>query len=602
MTRSQPTFPGIVFPALIVFLIGTGLPCWTLAAETPDPLRLVPDVADLVVKVEQPRRIVDLVMGLAERPELAGFRGYRDAVNSTDLGRFQQMIAYVERDLGKPWPELVDHLAAGGIVFALKIDKQPKVLFVVQGDDPALTAKFFARLKEVGDEDRARLGGKGTYTQDAYRGVEVWQAQQDLYAAVFDATIVYANQPQAIKAAIDLHLDASKKNIANVTAFQEARKLLPDQPLAWAWLNVEYLKQSPEAKTLFEFPANFFPIPLTFGGLINTLYRSPYLVAAVNETPSGVAASIRFPVGTAGLHNAVRGHAPPPGEPGALPLLAPPGAIYANSYYLDFAQFWRTRKELLPSDQFPYAEQFDQGSAAFLAGTKFSELLERAGPRQRIVVTAPRQSPYTTQPATRYPNIAWVWQLRDPAGFEKPISNTLQTGAILAGFQAPMKKIEEQIGDAKLIGYQFLENEKNKARDNGILFNFSPCFARVKDQFIFSSSLELGRDLIPMLAKEAEEHEAGSDGTPAAQDSVQADLVHSRFHFSGLTKYLTAIKKSLVTQNMLEQGNGPDEAEREVSLYLNLLDHLGAVELSTTATADRYRIELRVFNDKDGPK
>ncbi len=605
MLRYFVGFDRLLYGSLLALLLlpsGTGI---SLAAEKLDPLRLVPDVADLVLKIEQPRRVIDLALGLIDRPELQGFRGYRDAMNGTDLGRFKQLIAHLEKELGKPWPELVDHLASGGIVVAAKIEKPPGGVFVMQGDDQELTTKFFAKIVEITNEERARLGQPGEYGTAKYRGIDGWQLQKDVYASVLDSALVYTSSRDALKAVIDLHLDASdkkapnknavSKNILNSDRFQKGQNLRPEKSLAWAWIDVDYLKKSPEAKTLFTYPSNFFPIPLALGGLLDVLYRSPFVMAAVTEEANGPAFSVRLPAGLSEMRDVVKGHVPPNGERGTLPLLAPQGVIYCNSFYLDFGHFWKERKQLLPADQLANAETFNDASAAFLSGTKFGDLLQQAGTRHRIVVTVPRESPYTTQPVTRYPNVAWVWQLRDPAAFDKSLSGPLQAAAVLAGFQAPMKKVEEQIGDVKLVGYKFLENDKNKSRDNGILFNFTPCFARVNDQFILSSSLELGRDLIPLLVEEPKTNAFHFSGVPLRNGTgigTITPLVDSRFHWTGLTQYLSGIKKTLVTQNMLEQGNDPTEAEREVSLYLNLLEKLTPVELSTAASEDRYWIGL----------
>src|SRR5580693_8016335 len=70
------------------------------AAAPPDPLRLVPPVADFVLKVERPRAIADLAVSLSGKPELEGFRGYRDYIGSTNYQLFRQLVAHFEKELG----------------------------------------------------------------------------------------------------------------------------------------------------------------------------------------------------------------------------------------------------------------------------------------------------------------------------------------------------------------------------------------------------------------------------------------------------------------------------------------------------------------------
>jgi hypothetical protein len=68
----------------------------------------------------------------------------------------------------------------------------------------------------------------------------------------------------------------------------------------------------------------------------------------------------------------------------------------------------------------------------------------------------------------------------------------------------------------------------------------------------------------------------------------------SRLSFAGLSDYLAGTKKQLVTQNMLQQGNTAEDAEKEVSLFLGLLDHLGRVETTTRYLPDQYQFDAKI--------
>ena len=85
----------------------------TAEAETNDPLRLVPPATDLIVKIDHPRAISDLAIKLASRPELEGFRGYRDYFESTNYLLLRQLVGHFERELGSRWGELLDELGRG---------------------------------------------------------------------------------------------------------------------------------------------------------------------------------------------------------------------------------------------------------------------------------------------------------------------------------------------------------------------------------------------------------------------------------------------------------------------------------------------------------
>src|SRR5260370_42253017 len=86
------------------------------ADAPPDPRRLVPGVADLVVEVPQPRRLVEAFTTLDVLKQLRQFDQVRELVDSTTYRRFYQLVAYYEKQFGLKWPELLDRLAGGGAV------------------------------------------------------------------------------------------------------------------------------------------------------------------------------------------------------------------------------------------------------------------------------------------------------------------------------------------------------------------------------------------------------------------------------------------------------------------------------------------------------
>ena len=104
------------------------------------------------------------------------------------------------------------------------------------------------------------------------------------------------------------------------------------------------------------------------------------------------------------------------------------------------------------------------------------------------------------------------------------------------------------------------------------------------------------RALIDALEKEAAASEKEPKSTePKSTDSKDDGIIlHSQLSFKGLSNYLGATKRQLVTQNMLQQGNSPEDADKEVSLFLELLDHLGRVESTTRYLPDQYQIDLRI--------
>ena len=124
--------------------------------------------------------------------------------------------------------------------------------------------------------------------------------------------------------------------------------------------------------------------------------------------------------------------------------------------------------------------------------------------------------------------------------------------------------VEEKHGPHTIIGYRFGENQQNKDVATGILFNFSPCFVRVGDKFVISTTLELARTLIDELEKESK----------AAADFDNAAM-RAQFSWEGVNAFLGTFREQLVTQNLLDNGGSPEEAKKQVELLLALLGRLG---------------------------
>ncbi len=72
----------------------------TAAAQTPSPLRLTPDSADLLVQVKDPRRLAETVTNLDAVKQLQQFPYVQELLGSTDGRRYYQLLAYFEKELG----------------------------------------------------------------------------------------------------------------------------------------------------------------------------------------------------------------------------------------------------------------------------------------------------------------------------------------------------------------------------------------------------------------------------------------------------------------------------------------------------------------------
>ena len=221
----------------------------------------------------------------------------------------------------------------------------------------------------------------------------------------------------------------------------------------------------------------------------------------------------------------------------------------------------------------------------FLSGAKVSKLLPQMGPYYRFVAAHQSTIGYKATPKISIPSFALVWELREPEPFSKTMDTLLRGVALLGGAQANLKLAEEKYKDCKLVGYRFPEDKPLKGDVNDLRFNFSPCFTRVGDQFVASSTIELCRELVELLQKEGT--------TPARGDASPA---RSRLYASGAAAYLTTIEDLFITQATLDQAVTPKEAREQVRMFFDLIRQLGALSLESQfadKTAE-YNIRLRL--------
>ena len=201
------------------------------AAPAPDPLRFIPDKANLVLKVENPRKLIEAVRALDVFKQAEQLDATRKALDTPAARRFFEFIAYYETDLGAAWPDPLDKLAGGGIAVGSTINdaNDNPVLFAVQARDEALLAKFVERVAEVIEQEMARTESKDKVVKDDYHGVRELHFGKDLHVCRIGSALLFANQPGALNAGIDQNAENDvkglglAKNAANSARVMKAR-------------------------------------------------------------------------------------------------------------------------------------------------------------------------------------------------------------------------------------------------------------------------------------------------------------------------------------------------------------------------------------------
>jgi hypothetical protein len=152
---------------------------------------------------------------------------------------------------------------------------------------------------------------------------------------------------------------------------------------------------------------------------------------------------------------------------------------------------------------------------------------------------------------------------------------------MLATFQVGLTMSEETHDGVTIVSYRFPENKPFPVGDPSRLrFNFVPCFAVVGDSFVASSSPGLIKELIPELRK--------------APDPAQSSpaVWRAKAYAAGAAEIIRDNPDPVVTNAILSEGVGLDEAKKQVAALVEWVATLGTAELSIDHQADAYQIKV----------
>jgi hypothetical protein len=556
-----------------------------LQAAGKDPLRFFSESTDVVLKVEKPRALVEAILKHNLAREAQELQIVREFLDSADFRRFFQLVAHFEKELGAPWPELLDKLAGGGAAAGLKIgsENNAPLLLAFQGTDEKTVTKFFDLGISVFEEELTRQGAKEKPKRKTYQGVEVVELSKDLQVARVGDALLLSNKGDAMKAALDQNAanqkDPKAKNVAT-RAVAESKKILPGDPLAWLWLNLKSVKELPNLKELFTTPRNNIILTFLFAGYLDVARRSDFAAAGFYHDKGDFRVAIRMPAGREGMATDVELHLPrDPKVAGTLPLLEPKGVLFSHTFYLDLNTLYQKREAILPPQiAKDFAEQEKQISR-FLIGTTLPKFLSQMGTHIRLVATQPEKvESYKTQPDQRLPAFAVVIEMRDPQ-FGKSMNGFIKGGVAALGQQVSTRSWEEEIGGLPAFGYSFPENGKFIDDPLKLHFNYQPTFVIVGDQFVAASNKGLAKELIGIIQKED-------------RSKLMTQNMQMRADSSGLGDYVYTSADQALAGTIIAQGVKLGAAKGQTQALFGFLQKLGTVSIETDYTANEFRFDL----------
>jgi len=552
------------------------------------PLRFVPREADVAVAVEQPRAVIDAVRSFEPFRQLFQFEAIREQLESTNANRLAQLIAYYEKELGVAAPDLLDRLAGGGVALATRFqDGVPPVLLVACARDEALLHRAFDLLLATVRTEQERTESPMMVKSAEYRGFTGYQLGKDAFAAVAGPVLFASNKAEGVQAGLDLYINGSGESLARTGQPDEAKALLPSNPLAWTYVRLDKLHRQAAAQQAYKYPKGDPGQLILFQGVTDVLGKAPFLAVGQYASGDGFRTAIRMPAGRSATPDGLGLHLAGAGRPGSLPLLEPKNVLFSMSFHLDLGKLWTDRERLLTEGGRRAIEGADKQLGRFLGGKKLADMLTAVGPYHRLVVAAQDETGYRVRPDQIQPASAFVSDMRSPA-YAEGMNAILRTAALVLGAQAKLKMSEEKIGDVTLVTYRFPEDGSLPADRGNVRFNFSPCFARVGNQFVIASSAPFARELVGILQSEP------AGGSPRS--------TQMRVYSAGGAALLKAFEDQLLTQTILDRAVGAEQAKKEAAAFVDWLRSLGRLEIDTEYGADEYRTDIRWRWKNHGPR
>ncbi|HEX4613478.1 MAG TPA: hypothetical protein VH092_35175 [Urbifossiella sp.] len=564
-------------PAALLLLFALA-PAARAADPPPDPLRFVSQKAHFFLKVERPRALAEAVTGLDAVKAAPGLGPVRDALDSPPVRRGLQLLGFVERELGAKWPTLLDQLAGGGAVVAGHFGEgdQPALL-VIQGTSEPAAMKAFDLLVRALDDELTRHGGQDRVVRGTQAGADTARLGKDFHAARIGAALLLSNRAESLATALAQPADRAG-SLAAKPSVAAARAALPADPFAWVWVDFATVRAGQTTRDFLEGSRNDFLPQMAAGGTLNVLRQSDYVAVGLSREGAGFRLAVRMPAGRGSFPAGFELHSPPGAGPGSLPLLEPAGAVYSQSFYLDFGHAWAKRGDLFTNEMKGQLDKAEKDVSKVLPGSvKLGELLESWGPHHRLVVVNRATQPYKTRPGQVLPGFGYVASARDPK-FVTGISAALRSAGLLASLQFGLKLVESEHDGVKIAAWRFPENKVLADDPDGLRFNFEPCFAVVGDSLIVASTVEVCQKLIPEVKRTAD--------LPGA-----AAVWRAKGFAAGAAEVLAGAADPLITEAVLRTGVGLADARKQVEALTAWTRTLGTGRVEVDIGRDVYRVD-----------
>lgn len=540
-------------------------PSLSVQADEPHASQFLPKTTVAYLEISQAVTILNTVLDHPLNQRIQEMDVYKKAQMSEGFRGFLTGRKFFELQIGADWRPAIEALTAKGIYAGYDVATNGAVL-LVRGKDEDTMENFRAKILEM-----TRLSGGEKGEPVEYRDLLIYRLEKGGAAVVRDWLVV-TNKSELGKSVVDRLLDAAEGKIPEGDAsslssnadFQAAQSTREADSHAWAFANLNAVREAGGAKKLFEDKAENPLAELLIGGLQSTLKQSPYITADLTVASSGIELQFSTPWQADWIPEERKYYFGPDNAGSAPSLPEVPGTLLTLATYRDISQMWLRAGDLFDEQTNDQLAEADSGLSTVFAGRDFGEeILGSLEPQIGLMVVRQSFENRTPVPAIKLPAFALVMKLRDPETMRSELRRTFQSAVgffNIVGAQQGNPQLEmdmQKNGDIDLITSRYLPAKKDKDSTSApFIFNFSPSVGFVGDRFVLSSTAELAQQL------------SEAPVTETLRDGVNTSL---QLFVPAISESLADNREQLISQNMLQEGRSRDEAEAAIGLLFEIV-------------------------------
>lgn len=579
MCRKLILLLGLALPALV-------LPTATVAEPLPPASQWISPDAVIALKLPAPKALLDLVLNPKLIEAVTSLPDYEKQVSQPGFQQFQGLIQYLEGRLQTDWKTGLRKLTSGGVTWAISPNRSN--LVVVDAEDGRMLEQVHEVFLAIADREAAKRKQPGRAPSEQYQGVTIATLGNGGAHAIVGNRLLLSNRAEAIKAALDLRAKPGGESLASLPAYQAAQRAAGADATARLYVNLAMLNQFPPLERALENAAN--PVAALLSASVTDALRQSNWLSLALRVEGGTLTLQAAADGKPASSGAAAFASPSQPEEGALPNLSVPRRIAAASVYRDLHGFYAAKDKLFP-ERTSGLIFFENMMGIFFSGRDLTEeVLSQARPEIRFVVAEQQFDPAIGTPQVQLPAFAAIFRLRHPQEFGEVVEEAWQKALGLMNITSGQKALPGMIidrrshGDTRFsLAYYSAAGEKSKT-DLDVRFNYRPALVRLGDCLILSSTDGLAIDLIDAL-----QQEMAGPLRPLPQTHTLLEIDGAQ-----VAGILAVNRQNLVRQNMVEKGNTPEQAEKEVGMVIAAMKYLDQLNLTLGSRDGQTSASLKV--------